>query len=90
MSASKKPPARRKEKNKKAPLDFQPIVDAFEDAHAMVVVVYQAFQTNGRDGPEQIVLHRAIELMDRVHDMLDKAASQIERLQKASASGGAS
>jgi hypothetical protein len=90
ISAFEKPPARRKEKNENAPLDFEPIVEAFEDAHAMVSVVYQAFQTNGRDGPAQVVLHKAIEIMDRVHEMLDKAASQIERLQKAVASGGAS
>jgi hypothetical protein len=77
-------------KNKKEPLDFESIVEAFEDAHAMVVVVYLAFQTNGRDGPEQVVLDKAIEIMDRVHEKLDKAASQIERLQKAVASGGAS
>jgi hypothetical protein len=56
----------------------------------MVTVVYQAFQTNGRDGPEQVVLHKAIEIMDRAHELLDKAASQIERLQKLSAAGGAS
>jgi hypothetical protein len=77
-------------KNKKEPLDFQPIVDEFDDAHAMVVVAYQAFQHNGRDGPEQAVLHTAIEIMDRVHDMLDKATVQIERLQNLSASGDGS
>jgi hypothetical protein len=79
-----------KKNNKRERLDFEPIVEAFEEAHAMVVVVYQAFQTNGRDGPEQFVLHRAIEIMDRVHEMLDTATSQIERLQQTVASGGAS
>lgn len=72
------------------PFDFEPIVEAFEDAHAMVVVVYLAFQTNGRDGPEQVVLYRAIETMDRVHEMLDRVVSQITRMQKAGESGGAS
>ena len=77
-------------KNKKKPLDLEPIVEAFEDAHAMVVVVYLAFQTNGRDGPEQVVLDKAIEIMDRVHDMLDHAVTQVARLQKAVAKRGAS
>jgi hypothetical protein len=40
--------------------DLDAILGAFGDARDLVAVVYTAFQTNGRDGPEQSVLCYAI------------------------------
>jgi len=68
------------------------ICDALADAEAFVNVVYTAFQINGRDGPEQPVLWHAIQTLERVHEQLDAACSQIERLRRkyTRATGGAS
>ena len=65
--------------------DIGPILDAFDDAKALVIVVYTAFQINGRDGPEQPVLWQAVEGLDRVYDQFDKAANQIKRFREKSA-----
>jgi hypothetical protein len=72
--------------------DLDHILDALGDASALVEVVYLAFQTNGRDGPEQSVLCRVITDLACVYEQLDCASSRIRRLgeSNASASRGAS
>ena len=63
----------------KGPPDLDAILGAFVDARDLVAVVYTAFQTNGRDGPEQSVLCHAIQNLDSACDQLDAAAHKIER-----------
>jgi hypothetical protein len=59
--------------------DLDAILGAFSDARDLVTVVYAAFQTNGRDGPEQSVLCHAIKGLDSACDQLDAAVHKIER-----------
>ncbi len=65
------------DENKRPDLDA--ILGAFGDARDLVAVVYTAFQSNGRDGPEQSVLCHAIKDLDSACDNLDAAAHKIER-----------
>ncbi len=100
MSASKKsrrksPKTRTDKRRTNASIklpDLDPILEAVADAEAFVNVVYMAFQVNGRDGPEQPVLWRAIQSLERIHEQLADACSRLAQFRRtnASAAGGAS
>jgi hypothetical protein len=85
MSASKKPvPARRAKPRKpstapKVLPDLQEILGAFSDATDFVKVVYAAFESNGRDGPEQSVLCQAIKDLDCAYEKLAAAVHETEK-----------
>jgi hypothetical protein len=85
MSASKKPVRARRAKSRKpakAPKvlpDLQEILGAFSDATDFVKVVYAAFESNGRDGPEQSVLCQAVKDLDNAYEKLAAAAHEIEK-----------
>ena len=87
MSASKKPVRARRAKPRKpkAPKvlpDLQEILGAFSDATDFVKVVYAAFESNGRDGPEQSVLCQAVKDLDHAYEKLAAAAHEIEKHHK--------
>ena len=85
MSASKKAVrARRAEPRKlpKAPKvlpDLQEILGALSDATDFVKVMHAAFESNGRDGPEQSVLCQAVKDLDNAYEKLAAAAHEIEK-----------
>ena len=85
MSASKKPVRAHRAKTRKPPKapkvlpDLREILGAFSDATDFVKVVYTAFESNGRDGPEQSVLCQAVKDLDSAYDQLAAAAHEIEK-----------
>ena len=85
MTASKKPVRARRAKPRKPPKgpkvlpDLQEILGAFSDATDFVKVVYTAFESNGRDGPEQSVLCQAVKDLDNAYEKLAAAAHGIEK-----------
>jgi hypothetical protein len=70
---------KRSEADENEPPDMDAFLGAFGDVRDLVAVVHTAFQTNGRDGPEQSVLCHAIKGLDSACEQVDAAVHKIER-----------
>jgi len=65
--------------------DLDPIIDAFVDAQALVLVACRALEGASVDdrGPAELVLGRGVTALEKVLDRLEEAGRQMNQFQSA-------